>query len=388
VFILGALAIGLIVMADVPPPDGGSGKALDGDWMSPMGALALRQAEARALALMNGPAPAGAVDGGGGDDEGNDLDNPAGGQAETSIAVDSTGQHVVIGFNDTRGFGLNPVSVSGFTYSDDGGVTFVDGGQLPVTTGTSTIGATILPQVFGDPELKYLGACNFVYFSIMVKKFSATGTAQTMCVHRSTDCGHTWTGPFEVTSATNPHGLLSGANARDAALSDGDSSSGVRAPAFLKIRLSADFYSEGISYGDLDRDGKQDIIAGPYWYPGPDYTSKVPFRLPRATPFDPTGDSDCYSIFVFDMNQDGWLDIVSLRLPGGSEALWYENPKVGGGYWTEHLAFSAVHDESPSFADIDGDGGGVGHETAKHPEKPVTCSGGDRGHFGPSRGTM
>ena len=27
-----------------------------------------------------------------------------------------------------------------------------------------------------------------------------------MGVHRSTDCGHTWTGPFEVTSATNPNG--------------------------------------------------------------------------------------------------------------------------------------------------------------------------------------
>src|SRR5882672_3087679 len=163
-------------------------------------------------------------------------------------------------------------------------------------------------------------------------------------------------GGSDADAGGQPGAGSGGANARDAALSDGDSSSGVRAPAFLKIRLSADFYSEGISYGDLDRDGKQDIIAGPYWYPGPDYTSKVPFRLPRATPFDPTGDSDCYSIFVFDMNQDGWLDIVSLRLPGGSEALWYENPKVGGGYWTEHLAFSAVHDESPSFADIDGDG--------------------------------
>jgi len=174
-----------------------------------------------------------------------------------------------------------------------------------------------------------------------------------------------------------------GADARDAALSEGDSSNGVRAPTFLKIRLNADFYSEGISYGDLNRDGKQDIIAGPYWYPGPDYTSKVPFRPPRATPFDPTGDSDCYSIFVFDMNQDGWLDIVSLRLPGGEEAVWYENPKGGAGYWTEHLAFSAVDDESPSFADIDGDGkpelvtlskgyGGWAQPDWTHPNNPWT----------------
>jgi len=146
-----------------------------------------------------------------------DEDELTGGQAETSLAVDSTGQHIVVGFNDTRGFSLNPVSVSGFMYSDDGGLTFTDGGQLPVNTGTTTIGATIFPEVFGDPEILYLGGSNFVYASIAVNKFSATGTAQTMCVHVSNDFGHTWKGPFIIAACTNPHGLTSGANARDAA---------------------------------------------------------------------------------------------------------------------------------------------------------------------------
>ena len=40
-------------------------------------------------------------------------DGPRGGQAELSIAIDSTGQHIVVGFNDQRGFLLNPVSISG-----------------------------------------------------------------------------------------------------------------------------------------------------------------------------------------------------------------------------------------------------------------------------------
>jgi hypothetical protein len=151
-----------------------------------------------------------------GEDE-EDEDAAAGGQAEVSISVDSTGQHIVVGFNDTRGFALNPVRVSGFMYSDDGGVTFIDGGQLP-SAPTGSIGATLLPQVVGDPEIKYLGGCNFVYFSILVKKFSATTAAQTMGVHRSFDCGHTWEGPFEVTTATNPNGLTTGTGGpRDAA---------------------------------------------------------------------------------------------------------------------------------------------------------------------------
>ena len=60
-------------------------------------------------------------------------------QSETSIAIDSTGQHVVVGFNDFRGITATTVSVSGFAYSDDGGVTFVDGHQLPVGPTTVTL---------------------------------------------------------------------------------------------------------------------------------------------------------------------------------------------------------------------------------------------------------
>ena len=144
-------------------------------------------------------------------------DGPAETQSETSIAVDSTGQHIVIGFNDFRGFANNPLSVSGFKYSDDGGVTFVDGGQLP-SPGDQAIGTTRLPQVLGDPDVKYVGDCTFIYSSILIAKFSATRAVQTMGVHRSTDCGHTWQGPFEVTPATNPNGLVNAAGSpRDAA---------------------------------------------------------------------------------------------------------------------------------------------------------------------------
>ena len=143
-------------------------------------------------------------------------EGPAGGQAETSIAIDSTGQHIVVGFNDTRGFSLNPISVSGFMYSDDGGKTFVDGGQLP-TPGNQDLGGSLFPAVFGDPDVKYLGDCNFVYSSILLRKFSDVDVVQTMGVHISRDCGHTWKGPFEITPASNPHGAVEAGTPLDAA---------------------------------------------------------------------------------------------------------------------------------------------------------------------------
>jgi hypothetical protein len=205
--------------ADRPPDKRGVvAQAEADDRMSDMGQVAAR---ARALLEEQGVGARAAGISATADDDGcvNDPRCPGGfresapgGQAELSLAVDATGQHIVVGFNDTRGFTLNPVSVSGFMYSDDGGRTFVDGGQLP-SPGTDVIGTTRLPQVFGDPEVKYLGECTFIYSSIVVTKFSATAAAQTMGVHRSTDCGHSWEGPFVVTAATNPNGLVSAGGA-------------------------------------------------------------------------------------------------------------------------------------------------------------------------------
>src|SRR5581483_7274643 len=145
----------------------------------------------------------------GGDEDCSDTgfsDGPGATQSETAIAIDKTGRHIVVGFKDFRGFNLPLTSVSGFAYSDDGGATFTDGGQLP-TTGTNSTGL-----VFGDPDIRYIAGgsgCQFVYSSIYVTNVTVPGnpkpvSAQTMSVHRSTDCGHTWTGPFEVKPATLP----------------------------------------------------------------------------------------------------------------------------------------------------------------------------------------
>src|SRR4051812_44588568 len=60
-----------------------------------------------------------------GGDEEETEDGPAGGQAETSIAVNSTRQHIVLGYNDTRGLAENPPTLSRGLYSHDRGAAFV-----------------------------------------------------------------------------------------------------------------------------------------------------------------------------------------------------------------------------------------------------------------------
>ena len=183
--------------------------------MTPMGRFAFKVQQARQNAGLGAISAAGVALPGtatipgtpakpdlcfGGDEDCSDTgfsDGPGSTQSELSVAIDRSGQHIVVGFNDFRGFNLPITSVSGYAYSDDGGKTFTDGGQLP------TLGPTATGLVFGDPDVKYVpggNGCQFVYSSIFVN----ADNVQTMSVHRSTDCGHTWTGPFEVTAATLP----------------------------------------------------------------------------------------------------------------------------------------------------------------------------------------
>jgi hypothetical protein len=220
VVLVAAVAGGCSGSIDAPAPriSAVAPKQLQQDRMSPMGRLATQQA--RKLAKLTG-GPIHTLGTGGGACENPSIDcgddtpfiDPdtvaqlGSGQAETSIAVDRTGQHVVIGYNDFRGFSTNPLTLSGVLYSDNGGKTFTDGGQLP-SPGTDVVAGQKFPEIYGDPTVKYVGACTFIYGSILMKKLNSdpadTSTAQTMAVHRSTDCGHTWQGPFEVTAATNP----------------------------------------------------------------------------------------------------------------------------------------------------------------------------------------
>ena len=51
-----------------------------------------------------------------------------------------------------------------------------------------------------------------------------------------------------------------------------------RSPTFKKLRLSDKFYAEGAYYGDFNRDGKLDVVAGPFWYEGPDFKKRHEYR--------------------------------------------------------------------------------------------------------------
>jgi putative membrane-bound dehydrogenase-like protein len=140
-----------------------------------------------------------------------------------------------------------------------------------------------------------------------------------------------------------------------------------------RVQLTDKFYAEGAHHADINKDGKTDIISGPFWYEGPDWQKKHPFYEPKE--FNIVGYSDNFFCYPHDFNGDGWLDILVLGFPG-KEARLYLSP---GSFaedkaWEMHIVADVVDNESPVFTDITGDG---------KPE--ILCStGGKFGWFAPN----
>jgi hypothetical protein len=126
-------------------------------------------------------------------------------------------------------------------------------------------------------------------------------------------------------------------------------------PTFEKQVLTGNYFCDGITAGDINRDGKMDIVAGPFWYEGPDFKSKHEFYPAREFPLPPSPTDSMFS-YVHDISGDGWPDILVLGRVHLHQAFWYENPKGEAGLWKKHFVFERVKGESPAFLDADGDG--------------------------------
>ena len=132
---------------------------------------------------------------------------------------------------------------------------------------------------------------------------------------------------------------------------------GPREIGFERVELGREFLCEGANFADLDKDGHNDVVAGPYWWEGPRFDKRHEIYEPH--PFDPAHYSDAFFVWPWDVDGDGWTDLVTVGFPG-KEAWWYRNPlanrKLRDARWDRHLVFANVSNESPAFSDVNGDG--------------------------------
>jgi FG-GAP-like repeat len=124
-----------------------------------------------------------------------------------------------------------------------------------------------------------------------------------------------------------------------------------------KIVVDKRFQSEGAAIGDINKDGKMDVVNGELWYEAPDWK---PHRFRKGKDDYTQGDKNVYSqsmcAWTDDVNGDGWTDIVVVGFPG-EPCFWYENPGTKDrGLWAEHQVWHSACNETPQYIDLFGTG--------------------------------
>lgn len=113
----------------------------------------------------------------------------------------------------------------------------------------------------------------------------------------------------------------------------------------------ADENYESAGVFDVNNDGVLDIVSGAWWYQGPDFKKKQYIGEVKAY-----GEYyDDFSTIPMDVNGDGYMDFITGGW-WGNTLRWRENPGANGGQWPEHVIAETGNVETTRGWDVDRDG--------------------------------
>jgi hypothetical protein len=121
----------------------------------------------------------------------------------------------------------------------------------------------------------------------------------------------------------------------------------------LKFRkvIIADERFESAGVFDVNNDGILDIVSGEWWYEGPDFKKRHRIGAVQAV-----GEYyDDFSNIPMDINGDGWTDYVTGGW-WGDTLRWRENPGDPSKEWQEHIIAHVGNVETTRAWDVDVDG--------------------------------
>ena len=121
---------------------------------------------------------------------------------------------------------------------------------------------------------------------------------------------------------------------------------------FRMQALNEFYYSWGPSVADINHDNVPDIVAGPYYYLGPDYTTAREIYL--AQTIDASTQYFNGLQFAYDFTGDGWPDVINVLFT--RPIVLYVNPRGESRRWEKFTVTDNLTCELGLLKDVDGDG--------------------------------
>ena len=119
---------------------------------------------------------------------------------------------------------------------------------------------------------------------------------------------------------------------------------------FEKVLIADERY-ESAGVFDVNNDGVLDIVSGAYWYEGPDFKRRHPIG-----PVQAVGEYfDDFCTIPLDVNGNARPDVITGGW-WGNTLRWRENPGKPDSEWPEHVIAEVGRIETTRAWDVDGDG--------------------------------
>jgi hypothetical protein len=94
---------------------------------------------------------------------------------------------------------------------------------------------------------------------------------------------------------------------------------------FTRKTLHMMNFAEGIAFGDYNKDGKVDVLSGPFWWEGPAFDVKHQLFPPPPNNAYTNMTLGDWADYAYDVDGDGWIDSINVMRPG-TPSYWYKNP--------------------------------------------------------------